>query len=214
MKKRKLKKSTKIALVVALVAILFGLGIYYIINNFTARKPINTKVKVIDKIKEFNYELEENETKLYKKYFKELTSVLQKEEIDYEEYAELVSKLYVADFYNLENKITKNDVGGIQFIHSSAVDNFLVKAKDTMYKNIESNVYGDRKQELPVVSEIDVDEVDEIKFKLNNETADAYKVTLSWEYQKDLGYDSEKEIILVKEDKKLSIVETNSNTSE
>jgi len=140
--------------------------------------------------------------------------VLQEDKIDYEEYAELVSKLYVADFYNLENKITKNDVGGTQFIHSSAVDNFLVKAKDTMYKNIESNVYGDRKQELPVVSEIDVDEVDEIKFKLNNETADAYKVTLSWEYQKDLGYDSEKEIILVKEDKKLSIVETNSNTSE
>jgi len=213
MKKRKLKKSTKIALVVALVAILFGLGIYYIINNFTARKPINTKVKVIDKIKEFNYELEENETKLYKKYFKELTSVLQKEEIDYEEYAELVSKLYVADFYNLENKITKNDVGGIQFIHSSAVDNFLVKAKDTMYKNIESNIYGDRKQELPIVSKIDVDEVDEIEFKLNNETIDAYKVILTWEYEKDLGYDSEKEIILVKEDKKLSIVETNSNIS-
>jgi len=214
MKKRKLKKSTKIVIIVALVAILFGLGIYYIINNFTARKPINTKVKVIDRIKEFNYELEENETTLYKKYFKELASVLQEDKIDYEEYAELVSKLYVADFYNLENKITKNDVGGTQFIHSSAVDNFLVKAKDTMYKNIESNVYGDRKQELPVVSEIDVDEVDEIKFKLNNETADAYKVTLSWEYQKDLGYDSEKEIILVKEDKKLSIVETNSNTSE
>ena len=77
-----------------------------------------------------------------------------------------------------------------------------------MYKNIESNVYGDRKQELPVVSEIESEKVEEIKFKLNDENVDAYKVTLEWEYEKDLGYDEEKEIILVKEDSKLSIVET------
>lgn len=208
MKKRKLKKSTKITLIILVVVLFFGLGIYYIINNFTVKKTVNTKVKVIDKIKEFDYELEENETKLYKKYFKELSSVLQEDEIDYEKYAELVSKLYVSDFYNLENKITKNDVGGTQFIHSSAVENFIVKAKDTMYKNIESNVYGDRKQELPVVEEIEVEEVEEIKFKLNNENVDAYKVVLEWEYEKDLDYDDKKEIILVKEDSKLSIVET------
>lgn len=214
MKKRKLKKSTKIMLIILLVVLFFGLGIFYIINNFTVKKPVNTKVKVIGEIKDFGYKLEENETKLYKKYFKELTSILQEEKIDYEKYAVLVSKLYVADFYNLENKITKNDVGGTQFIHSSAVENFVVKAKDTMYKNIESNVYGDRRQELPVVSEIEVEEVEETKFKLNNESVDAYKVILEWEYEKDLDYDDEKEIILIREDEKLSIVETNRKTSE
>lgn len=213
MKKRKLKKSTKIAMMVVLIVILFGLGVCYIVNNFTVKKPVNTKVKVIGEIKDFGYELEENETKLYKSYFKELESLLQKDEIDYEKYAELVSKLYIADFYNLENKITKNDVGGVQFIHSSAVDNFLVKAKDTMYKNIENNVYGDRKQELPVVSDVEIDSVEKTEFKLENKEVDAYKVILSWEYEKNLGYDDEKEIILVKEDEKLAIVETSTKTS-
>ena len=42
------------------------------------------------------------------------------------------------DFYNLENKITKNDVGGLQFIHEDMQENFLLKAKDTMYKNIDN----------------------------------------------------------------------------
>jgi len=135
---------------------------------------------------------------------------LNKEEIDYEKYAELISKLYIADFYNLENKITKNDVGGLQFIHSLAQENFLLKAKDTLYKNIQSNIYGDRNQELPVVKDISLDSIKEGSFKINDEELDSYIVTLKWTYEKDLDYDNSKEIILVKEDKKLSIVETNS----
>lgn len=208
-KKRKLKKSTKITLIIVSITIIFALGIYYVIDNFTVKKPVNTEVKVIDKIEDFGYNLEENETKLYKDMFKELMKELKKEDVDYKKYAELVSKLYVADFYNLENKITKNDVGGTQFIHSSAQENFLVKAKDTMYKNIQSNVYGDRKQELPVVDKISVEDVKEGTFKINNEELNSYIVTLKWAYKKDLGYDQAKEITLVKEDKKLSIVQTN-----
>lgn len=210
MKKRKLKKSTKKAMIIILIAIIFVLGVYYVIDNFTGRTPVNTKVKVIGKIEDFGYNLEENETKLYKDLFKDLTNELKKEEIDYENYAELVSKLYIADFYNLENKITKNDVGGTQFIHTSAQENFLVKAKDTMYKNIKSNVYGDRRQELPVVSKISLEDVKEGTFKINEKEVDSYIVTLKWTYEKDLGYDKEKEIVLVREDKKLSIVQTNS----
>jgi len=209
MKKRKLKKSTKMAIIIILIAIIFALGVYYVINNFTARTPVNTKVKVIDQIEDYGYDLEENETKLYKDLFKDLMNEL-KDKVDYENYAELVSKLYVADFYNLENKITKNDVGGTQFIHSSAQENFLLKAKDTMYKNIQSNVYGDRKQELPVVKKIILEDIEEGTFKINGEEVDSYIVTLKWTYEKDLGYDQEKEIVLVREDKKLSIVQTNS----
>jgi len=214
MKKRKLKKSTKKAIIILSIAIIFVLGVYYVINNFTAKTPVNTKIKVIDKIEDYGYSLEENETKLYKSLFKDLMNELKKEKIDYENYAELVSKLYVADFYNLKNKITKNDVGGAQFIHSSAQENFLVKAKDTMYKNIQSNVYGDRKQELPVVEKISLEDIKESTFKINGEEVDSYVVTLKWTYEKDLEYDYQKEIVLVKEDNKLSIVQTNSVESE
>ena len=210
-KKRKMKKGVKRALITILILILVALIGIYLYKNFSGKKPVNTKVKVIDEISEYGYKLEENETKLYKDLFKELSEVLSKEEVDKKKYAELLAKLYVADFYNLGNKITKNDVGALQFIHKDAVENFTLKAKDTIYKNIESNIYGDRNQELPIVKSIDVSNVEESTFTINKESVSSYVVTIKWTYEKDLDYDDEKQIIIVSEnDKKLAIVETSS----
>ena len=36
---------------------------------------------------------------------------------------------------------------------------------------------------------------------------DAYKVTISWKYKEDYGYEKEANMIIVKQDKKLYIVE-------
>ena len=212
-KKRKMKKSAKRFLIILLILILLGLVGMYLYKNFTGKKPVNTEVKVIDEIADYGYKLEENETKLYKDLFKELSEVLSKDEVDKEKYAELISKLYVADFYNLDNKVTKNDVGGLQFIHKDARDNFELKAKDTMYKNIESNVYGDRNQNLPEVKSIEVKNIEESTFTINKEKVSSYIVTLNWTYISDLGYDDDKKIVIVGEDdKKLGIVETSSTT--
>ena len=209
--KRKMKKGVKRALIIILILILAVLIGMYLYKNFSGKKPVNTKVKVIDEISEYGYKLEENETKLYKDLFKELSEVLSKEEVDKKKYAELLAKLYIADFYNLDNKVTKNDVGALQFIHKDAVENFTLKAKDTMYKNIESNIYGDRKQELPIVKSIGEASVEESKFTLNKESVTSYVVTINWKYEKDLGYDYEKKITIISEDdKKLGIVETSS----
>ncbi len=212
--KRRMKKGPKRLLIILLIVVLFALCIIYLINNFTVKKPVNKEAKIIDEIKDYGYVLEDNETNLYKDLFKQLNTVLSKDEIDYEEYAVLASKLYVADFYNLDNKTTKNDVGGSQFIYSSALDNFLLKAKDTLYKNVQSNIYGDRKQELPVVKSIEEVSVEKTTYTINKEEKEAYQVVLNWEYEKDLGYDDEKTIILAKEDKKLGIVETKSPNNE
>ena len=57
MKKRKMKKSVKRLILIIIIVIVFGLGIFYIIDNFTARTPVNTKVKVIDEIAEYGYKL-------------------------------------------------------------------------------------------------------------------------------------------------------------
>lgn len=208
MKKKKLKKGMKKLIIILVVLIaLAGIG-FYLINNFKAKGKA-TKVKIIDEIKEYGYTLDDNESQLYKDLFKQLSRTLSKNSVDDKEYAELVSKLFVADFYNLDNKITKNDVGGTQFIYSKALDNFVLKAKDTFYKGLESNVYGDRRQKLPVVDEINLDEVESTEFKLNDSNVDAYSVTLKWKYRKDLGYETKKEFVLVHEDKKLSIVQMN-----
>ena len=61
--------------------------------------------------------------------------------------------MFVTDFYTLSTKVTNQDVGGLEFIYSKNKDNFKLKASDTLYKYIESNVYGDRKQKLPEVVE-------------------------------------------------------------
>ena len=79
-----------------------------------------------------------------------------------------------------------------------------------MYKGVESDIYDDRKQELPIVTNVKLGEVKETTFKYNDSDVDAYSVTLNWEYEDDLEYDDEKEFILIKEDdKKLSIVQMN-----
>lgn len=205
--KKKLKKKTKILIVIIVIILILTVIGFYLVNNFTDKsKP---KIKVIDENKEYGYVLEENETELYKDLFKKLKNILNKKEIDEKEYAELVTKLFVADFYNLDNKITKNDVGGTQFIHSEAKDNFLLKAKDTFYKGIESNVYGDRAQKLPIVSEIILVDIDEGDFEIGDNKVDSYIVNLKWKYETNLDYENEKQFILVKEDKKLSIVQMN-----
>ena len=215
MKKEKRKKLNKGRLIFTIIIIvLIIILIMYLYSSIFSK--INTQpktIKVTDEIKEFGYVLEDTETDLYKSYFKELSEELNnkdEDDIDYEKYAELISKLYVSDFYNLDNKITKNDVGGLQFIHEDMQENFLLKAKDTIYKNIESDVYGDRKQSLPVVSEVTTDDVEETTYDYNDIEYDAYNVTLSWEYKDDLGYDDEKIFTAIKDGKKLWLVESKS----
>lgn len=216
--KKKVKKLNKGKVVFTLVfiALIVVFGIYIYDSIFSKiNKPVK-KVTITDEIKEFGYVLEDNETDLYKDYFKQLAKTLNgkdEEDIDYDKYAELISKLFVADFYNLDNKITKNDVGGLQFIHEDMQENFLLKAKDTMYKNIESDVYNDRKQELPVVNEIELDDITTSKFDYKDSSYDSYEVTLSWNYKKDLGYDKEKTFTLIKSDKKLWLVESTGTTN-
>ncbi len=209
-KKKKLNKG-KLVFVIIFVLLFIVLGVYIYNTIFKKMNTSVKKVKITDEIKEYGYVLEENETKLYKDYFKQLVKTLDgkdEDEIDYDKYAELIAKLFVADFYNLDNKITKNDIGGLQFIHEDMQENFTLKAKDTMYKNIESNVYDNRKQELPIVEDISLDSIDKSTFKYKDTDYDSYEVTLSWKYKKDLDYDDEKIFTIIKSDKKLWLVES------
>ena len=128
--------------------------------------------------------------------------------VDYNKYVELISKMFIIDFYTLDNKLTNLNIGGVDFVHSSIVSNFKEKAKDTMYKYVESNVYGDRKQELPVVSSVNVDDITQKSFKYGkNIDSKAYYVKVSWSYKKDLGYETSKTLVFGHEDKKLALLQ-------
>lgn len=201
-----MKRITKV-LIVLLVLALLGVGVYFFVFKNKDNKKVE-EAKVVNTISGYDYKLYDNASKLYKDNFAELKKVLESENIDEEEYVKLISTLFVADFFTLDNKVTNDDIGGVSFVHKDAIDNFKLKAKDTVYKYIESNIYGDRKQELPIVDKITNLKVEKttVSYKTINDQK-AYKVNISWEYKKDLGYIKEKTLIFVHEDKVLSLIE-------
>lgn len=201
-KKSKLKKILIILIILVIIAII-GILVY---NFFFKNKE--EEVKVIKSIPEYGYDLRENETKLYKDEFEKLDDILSKNDVDYEEYAKEIAKLFIIDFYTLSNKQSKNDIGGTDFIKESMRDNFIEEARSTFYRYLEVES-DDRNQDLPEVSEIKSVEIEDTSFTYSDDTVDdnAYRVTISWDYKEDFGYETEANMIIVKEDKKLYIVE-------
>ena len=199
-----MKKSRKIiiSLIVIILIAIIGLIVYKTVFNNSQKE-----VKIIKRIKDYDYNLKENETELYKTEFNELDRILSKKNVDYEEYAKSITKLFIIDFYTLNNKLSKNDIGGTEFIKEDMRDNFIEEARSTFYKYVE--VIDGRTQELPEVSSITDVSVEKTEFKYSDKTIDenAYKVSISWDYVEDLGYEKEASMIIVKQDKKLYIVE-------
>ncbi|MDD3048742.1 MAG: hypothetical protein PHQ89_01965 [Bacilli bacterium] len=207
MEKKKKKLNKRMVFIAITFLILIGLGCFVGYRLLNATDTVK-EVKILKEIKNYGYTLDENETALYKDLFEELNIELTETTVDEEKYAELVSKLFVADFYNLANKVNKNDVGGIQFINAAVQSNFLLNAKNTLYKYVENNIYGDRDQELPIVSLITTSRIKIISYEYNKITdKKAYEVTLNWEYKTDLDYQTSAALILVHENNKVSIVE-------
>lgn len=102
----KLKRGVRRVILVILIIIL----IYccsLVLKNAVTKKGTIEDVTVESHIEDYGYELNSNETDLYKNYFKELENVLKEEEIEEKAYASLLTKLFIADFYNLDNKLTK-----------------------------------------------------------------------------------------------------------
>ena len=199
-----MKKSRKIiiSLIVIILIAIIGLIVYKTVFNNSQEE-----VKIIKSIKDYDYNLKENETELYKTEFNELDKILSKKNVDYEEYAKSIAKLFIIDFYTLNNKLSKNDIGGTEFIKEDMRDNFIEEARSTFYKYVE--VIDGRTQKLPEVSSITDVSVEKTEFKYSDKTIDenAYKVSISWDYVEDLGYEKEASMIIVKQDKKLYIVE-------
>ena len=139
---------------------------------------------------------------------KKVAELLKKDKIDEEEYAKELTKLFVLDFYTLSDKVANTDVGGTDFVHTDAKNNFLEKAEDTIYKYVENNMYGGRKQDLPTVKEVTIDSVKKTSFTIDKVTDDkAYQVTASWTYDSENDYQNKATFTFVHEDKKLSLVE-------
>lgn len=201
-KRRKLKKRIVVLFVIILIFV-----VTLVAKNLLFNKNDVNKVKVTDNIEEYGYRLNNNETKYYKELFKELKNELTSSEVNEEKYAQLIAQLFVADFFNLDNKENKNDVGGTQFVYTSFQSDFEMLAKESIYKSIENNMYNNRNQELPIVVNTEVTNIDKISYNyLDTVDSEAYEVTIEIEYKKDLDYQDECTIIIVHSNNKLEIV--------
>ena len=203
MKRKRKKKQRRIRFLVLLTIVLvLGLVIF-----FQTRRKLQV-VSVVSRIDGYDYYLESNATSIYKKYYKELEKELKKSDIDEKRYVGLVASLFVVDYYTLNNKITNKDIGGESFIHSDLKEKFLKESSETIYKYVENNLYGNRKQKLPEVKRVDIKNMAETTYDRNGYKDDkSYKVDIKIQYVKNLNYQTEITLFLVHENNKISIVE-------
>ena len=210
-KNKNLFKNKKFWLIICSIALLHFIGgiVYVNLDRDSSSVKNNKNVDKGISIKGFDYILYEDDIDIYKDEFKKLKKNLESSNINYTEYAESISKMFVMDLYSLEAKKNMYDVGGVQFVYPDIRDNYKLNVSNTLYKYMKDNSDGKREQDLPMVKSVSIKNEDETKYKIGEEEFDGYKINLDIEYVKDLEYDKSAEIILVKKDKYLYIVEKN-----
>ena len=118
----KLKKSVKRFLFFIAIVIIVGVGI--ITYSTVMKKDKVAEVKVLKEIKGYGYKLKDNKSESYKKLFAKLEEELKKDSVDEEKYAKLISEMFILDFYSLDEKVAKTDVGGTDFIYQESLNDF------------------------------------------------------------------------------------------
>ena len=205
----KLKKKVKIIIVVLLV-IALGVAGYFAYEKYFNKGTVK-EAKVVSKIDKYGYTLKDNKPEAYKKMFKELKKILETDPVDEEAYAKKISEMFIYDFYSLADKTAKTDVGGVDFVYSGVLDNFLENAQNTYYKYVENNIYNNRNQKLPVVDEIKINNIEKNEFTYGeNSDPEAYHIKVSWTYTDEDtfgSYQKEAELVFIHDDIKLSLVE-------
>lgn len=209
--KIKLRKDNLFIFFLIIILIVLLITLFVLGKNVFKKTGGNVEeVKVVDSIDNFDYNLEENKSNYYKKLFNELKELLNSDNVNEEEYAKLVTKLFVADFYDLNSKSSKSDIGGTQYVHSDYQSQFEKKAKSKkgIYYYVKNNLDGNRKQELPKVKNVEIVSLKNSVFNFEKIKDDkSYVVDASITYEKDLGYQKNVTITLIHNNKKLEIVE-------
>ena len=189
----KIKKIIRIIMLVVIALI----AIYAIFVAIPSKKNKDEGIENINN----KYILYKRDSSLYKENFEKLRTILETSPVDNKEYAETIVKLFVIDFYTLDNKNDNTDIGGLQYVHSNLKDNLVLNASSTMYKYIKTT------KELPKVKSITSVDSRETTYKINDKDYSAYAITINWEYDKDLGYEKQGTFIVVNDNENLSIVE-------
>ena len=200
----KMRNRFKILLYIIVVLIILA-TLVLISLNFASN---NTKVehKTIEKIENYNYVLKDRDTDYMKELFNNLKTTLQTEEVNMEEYASDLTKIFVADLFTLKNKDNKYDVGGLLYIYPDVKENYRLNVEDTLYKYLIDINSKERQKDLPNVTNVEVISIENTTYTYMKEKLNAYKLNVSISYEKDLLYPNYAEIILVNSDNYLYVV--------
>lgn len=202
-------KTVIIAISLVILFSILGVLTYFTFFKTEIQPRENKEETKINEISGYAITSDENDSEVYKIEFENLKKILESETINYEEYAKTIAKLYIIDLYTINNKINKYDVGGVEFLYEKAKENYITNVTDTLYKYVKDNSDNKRDQKLPEVKEINVDEITNTTYKIENTNYEGYKIKLSWDYIEDLGYDKSAEVIVIKEENKIFVVEEN-----
>lgn len=197
------KKKILIAIIVVIIILITAILLFSLFNNKKGTEVVN----VVDNISEYGYTLDDRDTDFMKNTYNELKEILLEDDINYENYAKTLAQLFVIDLFTMNNKINRYDVGSTEYVYNESIDNFKTNVEDTIYKTIENNSDGKRKQELPEVVSVDVTAITTDEYSIGEDTYESFVVDLNWNYKKNLGYDEKATITLVKKDTKLYVVE-------
>ncbi len=205
-----MKKKYKILLILLIFIVLIAGGVFVYFTFFRTEPTVEPPVKetvVTNTIEEYGYNLEDRDTLLFEQLFEELKNLLNVPEYDTEEYVKLISELFIVDLFTIDNKLSRYDVGGTEYVYFGAVDSFKSVVESSIYKTVENNLDGTRTQDLPVVASVTVSEISEITYTMPDESVvDGYRVALDWTYEESLGYDDSGVLIVIPDGEKMGVV--------
>lgn len=205
------KRIVLFTMVIIIVVFLIGfLSIIVLKDKEENETPENVK-KNMHEISGYGITVDDLDSEYYKLEFEKLKTNLESGNINYDEYAESIAKLFLIDLYTIKTKINKYDVGGLEEVIPEARDNYVTNITDTIYKYVEDNTDGKRTQSLPVVSEVSLKGTKKSDYKVDslNTKFPAYVFEFDISYSSDLGYDTKAEVTVVNRDNFMYVVEKN-----
>ncbi len=118
-----------------------------------------------EEVKKSEVEIKQNEiytapatpTDAEAKLFNKLTKAINEQ--DGEKIATLVAQNFVFDFFSLKNKESAQDVGGLTYLPANRQEAFKTFAMGMVYSNYATIVNDSGKKNLPMVSEVKVEDV-------------------------------------------------------
>lgn len=203
------KRIILFTLVIIVVVLLIGFISIIVLKDKNEEKEQETVKTNTQEIAGYGITVDDLDSELYKTEFNKLKENLEGGTINYDAYAESVARLFLIDLYTIKTKINKYDIGGAEVVLDTARDNFITNVTDTIYKYVEDNSKGKRKQSLPVVSGLNVLNSKKSEFKVGDTKYPSYVYNIEINYAEDLGYDTKAEVTVVNKDNFMYVVEKN-----